>query len=165
MAVSENGASRGGYRDRHRGSGLPGRADCGQSDLRALQLGTDAGVVDSAPAVAASACCTRRELLSAVWVNDGRWPVRLLPSGQEASPRSDVRENLLSNAFKFTEQGGIRLDVSLATGGWSSAHPVLTTAPTVIAFEVSNTDIGIPSEKQRIIFEAFHQADAGTSRK
>jgi HAMP domain-containing protein/CheY-like chemotaxis protein/signal transduction histidine kinase len=76
-----------------------------------------------------------------------------------------VLKNLLSNAFKFTEHGRVRLSVSVASGGWSSGHPVLDRSASVIAFEVADTGIGIPTEKQRIIFEAFQQADAGTSRK
>jgi HAMP domain-containing protein/CheY-like chemotaxis protein/signal transduction histidine kinase len=76
-----------------------------------------------------------------------------------------VLKNLLSNAFKFTEQGGVRLSISAATGGWSAEHPTLKHAPAVVAFEVCDTGIGIPLEKQKIIFEAFQQADASTSRK
>jgi len=76
-----------------------------------------------------------------------------------------VLKNLLSNAFKFTEIGGVRLSVSQVRSGWTEGHPILDNAASVVAFEVADTGIGIPFEKQRIIFEAFQQADAGTSRK
>jgi CheY-like chemotaxis protein/signal transduction histidine kinase len=76
-----------------------------------------------------------------------------------------VLKNLLSNAFKFTESGGVRLDLHAAAEGWNSGHPVLSQAPLVVAFTVSDTGIGIPLDKQRIIFEAFQQADASTSRR
>jgi HAMP domain-containing protein/CheY-like chemotaxis protein/signal transduction histidine kinase len=76
-----------------------------------------------------------------------------------------VLKNLLSNALKFTEKGSVRLSVSIAATGWSEDHPILSAAASVVAFEVADTGIGIPFDKQRTIFEAFQQGDASTSRK
>lgn len=76
-----------------------------------------------------------------------------------------VIKNFLSNACKFTKKGGVSLNISIAHHGWSPEHPVLSTAKTVLAFSVKDTGIGIPQDKQQVIFEAFQQADGTTSRK
>ncbi len=76
-----------------------------------------------------------------------------------------VLKNLLSNALKFTEHGTVKLKISRPAAGWRTTHPVLGRVKSVVAFSVSDTGIGIPQEKQRIIFEAFQQADGTTSRK
>ncbi|MEH2463759.1 response regulator [Nostoc sp.] len=69
-----------------------------------------------------------------------------------------VLKNLLANAFKFTEKGGVKLQISMSSEAAEVDNPM-------IAFAVSDTGIGIPVEKQKIVFEAFQQADGTTSRK
>jgi signal transduction histidine kinase/HAMP domain-containing protein len=90
-----------------------------------------------------------------------------LPRSIESDPNrlEQILRNLLSNAIKFTSQGHVNVRVDLATAGWSPDHPVLRRAPQVIGFTVEDTGIGIASEKQRLIFDTFQQADAGTARK
>ncbi len=78
---------------------------------------------------------------------------------------NQILKNLLSNAFRFTEKGGVDLKIYKADHNWSSVNPSLEQADTVIAFEISDTGIGIPKDKQNIIFEAFQQAEGSTSRK
>ncbi|HUS33578.1 MAG TPA: response regulator, partial [Kofleriaceae bacterium] len=63
-----------------------------------------------------------------------------------------VLRNLLSNAIKFTERGRVKLRITRS-------------GPDVLAFSVADTGIGIPQDKQRLIFEPFTQADGSTSRK
>jgi signal transduction histidine kinase/DNA-binding response OmpR family regulator/CHASE3 domain sensor protein len=63
-----------------------------------------------------------------------------------------ILKNLLSNALKFTERGGVSLHVRRGTGGG-------------VAFEVKDTGIGIAPEQHEVIFEAFRQADGTTNRK
>jgi CheY-like chemotaxis protein/signal transduction histidine kinase/HAMP domain-containing protein len=76
-----------------------------------------------------------------------------------------ILKNLLSNAFKFTAQGRVSVKVSQVAEGWTPGHSALSRVPQVVAFAISDTGIGIAAEKQKLIFEAFQQADAGTSRK
>ncbi|MBN1203751.1 MAG: response regulator [Myxococcaceae bacterium] len=90
----------------------------------------------------------------------------LPPEAQTDAKRlQQVLKNLLSNAFKFTEAGQVTLQVQPARGGFTPGHPILRGAPTVVAFVVKDTGIGIPKDKHQIIFEAFQQADGSTARK
>lgn len=76
-----------------------------------------------------------------------------------------VLKNLLSNAFKFTSLGQVSLRVDLVSQGWSPEREMLNCAGAAIAFSVSDTGIGIPANKHKVIFEAFQQADGTTSRQ
>ncbi|MDB4950012.1 MAG: ATP-binding region ATPase domain protein [Gemmatimonadetes bacterium] len=76
-----------------------------------------------------------------------------------------VLKNLLANSFKFTEKGKVALTIRKADKGRRFSNRTLDEAEAVIAFAVTDTGIGIPKDKQRLIFEAFQQADGTTSRK
>jgi len=82
---------------------------------------------------------------------------RLLDPALPPSLRTDagrlkqVLKNLLANAFKFTNRGGVTLRIA-------------ADRPGTVAFAVTDTGIGIAQDKQQLIFEAFRQADGSTSR-
>jgi HAMP domain-containing protein/CheY-like chemotaxis protein/signal transduction histidine kinase len=90
-----------------------------------------------------------------------------LPKSMNSDPKrlQQILKNLVSNAVKFTASGHVEIRVGFAEHGWSADHPVLSKVQQVVAFTVEDTGIGVAPEKLRLIFEAFQQADAGTSRK
>ncbi len=83
----------------------------------------------------------------------------------DAKRLQQILRNLLSNAFKFTHKGEVNLMIRPASAGWSAGNDELNRATDVVEFSVGDTGIGIASDKQQIIFEAFQQADGSTSRK
>ena len=90
-----------------------------------------------------------------------------LPQSMETDLQrlNQILKNLLSNSFKFTEKGEVKLKIYQADNNWKSGNALLDNAEKVVAFAISDTGIGIPQEKQNIIFEAFQQAEGSTSRK
>jgi HAMP domain-containing protein/signal transduction histidine kinase/CheY-like chemotaxis protein len=83
----------------------------------------------------------------------------------DAQRLNQILKNLLSNSFKFTEKGEVRLRIYEANHNWKPGNPSLDNARKVVAFEIKDTGIGISKDKQNIIFEAFQQAEGSTSRK
>jgi CheY-like chemotaxis protein/HAMP domain-containing protein/signal transduction histidine kinase len=103
----------------------------------------------------------QKQLAFSVEIQPGT-PAHLVTDAQRLN---QILKNLLSNAFKFTQQGSVTLTIRAAEKGRRFANPSLDNANAVVAFAVSDTGIGIPKEKQRLIFESFQQADGTTSRK
>lgn len=90
-----------------------------------------------------------------------------LPASLVSDPKrlQQILTNLVWNALKFTAQGSVGMSVRLVTSGWNEDHPVLGGRAWAIAFAVTDTGIGIALEKQKLVFEAFQQADAGAGRQ
>ena len=91
-----------------------------------------------------------------------------LPAAMETDAKrlQQILKNLLSNAFKFTERGEVSLRIAAARSGWTAGIGGKGDAGAgTVALVVTDTGIGIPENKQRIIFEAFKQADGTTSRQ
>jgi len=84
----------------------------------------------------------------------------------DAQRLQQILKNLLSNAFKFTERGGVTLAIrSVETTRRFATRALDRSDGGVVAFEVRDTGVGIPKDKQQIIFESFQQADGTTSRR
>jgi signal transduction histidine kinase/HAMP domain-containing protein/ActR/RegA family two-component response regulator len=90
-----------------------------------------------------------------------------LPSTIATDPRRlrQILNNLLTNAFKFTENGKVALRFALTTNGWSPNCEQLGQAAGVIAITVTDTGIGIEQGLQSTVFESFAQADGATARQ
>ena len=93
---------------------------------------------------------------------DPALPVAIVSDHQRLG---QVLKNLLSNAFKFTHEGGVRLSIGYPATGTELRNDALRSAERVIEFSVTDTGVGIPDDKLNLIFEAFQQADGTTSRK
>jgi signal transduction histidine kinase/CheY-like chemotaxis protein/streptogramin lyase len=94
-----------------------------------------------------------------LWLNlefDDHLPDRLIGDPDRLR---QVMLNLIGNAIKFTSAGGLTVNVTPVSSGHNADHQIL------VRFAVRDTGIGIPLEKQRLIFEAFRQADGSTTRK
>ncbi len=88
-------------------------------------------------------------------------PATLRTDGQRVE---QILKNLLSNAMKFTREGSVSLHISHPGKDFPSRKSGLT-ADHAVAMSVVDTGIGIATDRQRAIFEAFQQADGSTSRK
>jgi len=92
---------------------------------------------------------------------EGEVPENIVTDRQRVE---QIIKNLISNAIKFTSEGGITVSLAPVKGDERLSSPELTPG-NAIRISVADTGIGIPKDKQMLIFEAFQQADGTTSRK
>jgi signal transduction histidine kinase/HAMP domain-containing protein len=75
-----------------------------------------------------------------------------------------ILKNLISNAFKFTEKGGVLVSLAPALAGWGPDAEALGTADSVLAISIRDSGVGVAPEQQQRVFEAFAQGDGTTAR-
>ena len=88
-------------------------------------------------------------------------PVEMITDGGRVD---QIIRNLVSNAIKFTDAGTVTVAFMRPRGGVMLKKSGLDPS-TALAVSVTDTGIGIPSDMQKVIFEAFQQADTGTARR
>ena len=93
---------------------------------------------------------------------DGKVPPRMFT---DSNRLQQILKNLLSNAFKFTETGKVTMEIRRILPTQKAGVEPAKPGKFALAFSVTDTGIGIPKDKQRLIFEAFQQADGTTNRK
>jgi two-component system chemotaxis sensor kinase CheA len=95
-------------------------------------------------------------------VIDSEIPILLYTDGRRLQ---QILKNLLSNAFKFTEQGSVTLKIHKAEATIMNRHFESHPESSVLAISVTDTGVGIPEDMQSLIFEAFQQVDGTTNRR
>ena len=128
------------------------KIQAGELELNVTDFSLRAALDDTVRFLTTRAHKKRLELLSHV---EAEVPDALVG---DATRLRQILLNLVGNAIKFTEEGEVVLRV-VAAGGAAPEDGAM------LRFEVSDTGIGIPREKQEIIFRAFEQQDTSTTRK
>ena len=134
------------------------KVEAGKMDVHAATVAVS-GIVEYVEATFRP-LTAEKDLRFSVWVSE-EVPATLVSDQHRLQ---QVLRNLLSNAVKFTSSGEVTLAIRSSTEHRFTT-PALTVADGVLAFEVTDTGIGIPPEQLRTIFEAFQQADGTISRK
>ncbi|MCA0756845.1 response regulator [Paenibacillus sp. N4] len=138
-------------------------------DLSKISAGKMNVVTENVPLEDVEQFC-RRSFLPVSLQKNVRFETKLEPGLPEeiytdSHRLKQILKNFLSNAFKFTKHGTVTLTIRNAT--LEESGPMAEWPDSMnkyVAFEVKDTGIGIPADKQQLIFEAFQQVDGTTSR-
>jgi two-component system chemotaxis sensor kinase CheA len=95
-------------------------------------------------------------------VMDKDIPNRIYTDGRRLQ---QILRNLLSNAFKFTDKGSVTLKIQKADSNVAAKHFQSHIESTILAISIEDTGVGIPRDKQGLIFNAFQQAEGTTNRR
>src|SRR4051812_34580898 len=126
------------------------KIEAGQMELEAITFDFRSSIGDTVAAFGARAADKGLELALDIAPDV---PKQLVG---DAGRLRQILVNLIGNAVKFTHQGEVVVRVAVESCNAESA---------CLLFEVSDTGIGIPPEKHKIIFESFQQADGSTTRE